>query len=79
MNLHELLQQLTEDTEYTSTDGQEPHSHKYKIDRDGNGQTTTMRGEGPEHIHAIVNYEVTPAGADAHTHTLPEETPQEEE
>lgn len=79
MNLKELLEQLTEDVEYTSTDGQYPHSHKYNIDREGNGQTTIMRGAGPEHIHAIVRYEVKPAGEDAHTHTLPQETQPDEE
>lgn len=71
MRLEELLCQLTEDVEYTSTDGKFPHSHKFDINKEGWGQTTTMRGGDQEHIHKIEAFQVKPAGHDAHTHTLP--------
>lgn len=53
----------------TSTDGSIPHSHSYTIDDSGNGSTAGTNA-GPAHSHKIRNFEVAPADADRHTHSL---------
>ena len=53
--IFDLEGQTTIDTEF-------PHSHSYKIDDSGNGQTINTNGEGAAHVHEIVNFQVSPAG-----------------
>lgn len=73
MRLDELMQQLTEDVEYTSVDGKFQHSHKFNINKEGWGQTTIIRGAGDEHIHKIESFKIKPAGLDNHIHRLPQD------
>lgn len=71
MNFNDILEQIRE-IDYTSKDGENPHSHTYRIDRQGNGRTLETEGEGPDHIHEIRHGSVKPSGSDNHTHTLRE-------
>jgi hypothetical protein len=70
MNAQEFFDMLNEDTKYTTINGQYPHKHKYNIDEKGDGQTTKVIGDGPEHFHKIESWDVKPAGDDKHIHFI---------
>ena len=61
------------DTDGFTTEA-ETHHHAYSIDADGNGVTTTIYGDAPDHTHAIHNYAIVPRfnseGEVAHVHNL---------
>ena len=71
MKLKDLLEQIRL-IDYTTTDGEKPHKHTYRIDRQGNGRTLETDGEGPSHIHEIKRGEVMESGPDNHIHILRE-------
>jgi len=72
MNLQEFFERLNEGR--TSFNGGEySHSHSYKIDEKGDGETIGTIGKVLKHTHKIKNYKVEPSGKDNHTHTLPRE------
>jgi hypothetical protein len=42
------------------TTSAETHYHQYEIDSNGNGATTSVIGDHPDHVHAIYDYAVVP-------------------
>jgi len=53
----------------TQSDGDNPHHHVAEWDPEtGNGLTRAIQGEGPDHIHKIVDFKVMVAGEDKHGH-----------
>jgi SPP1 gp7 family putative phage head morphogenesis protein len=50
----------------TTINGKNLHSHEYKIDEFGTGQTKSTNGEAKPHVHGIENFIVLPAGDHGH-------------
>jgi hypothetical protein len=53
----------------TTTDGEEPHYHQFRIDLSGDGYTTFTSEGMKAHFHKIKNFEVQ-AFEDGHTHEI---------
>jgi SPP1 gp7 family putative phage head morphogenesis protein len=53
----------------TTINGSNLHSHSYKIDERGTGQTTSTNGEAKPHVHGIDNFVILPAD-NGHDHEL---------
>jgi hypothetical protein len=65
MKLKELIEEVSDITPTSKNHG---HSHYAKINKDGNGRTTTT-SDGPNHKHYIKNWKAL-SSEDGHRHVV---------